>query len=75
MPVGPLYVLLGEVSDQVLSQFLDQILCLPGIESHEFFIYFGDYTLGQYIIDKYIFPYGWLLFHFDDSVFSYAEDF
>ena len=40
-----------------------------------FFIYFEDQTLIQGIIDKYIFPYGWLPFHFADIVFSHAEVF
>ena len=40
-----LCVLLGEVSVQVLCPFLNCIVCLPGVESCEFFIYFGDQTL------------------------------
>ena len=40
------------------------IVCLPGVESCEFFMYFGDQTLGWGIVGKYIFLYGWLPFHF-----------
>ena len=45
MSMGPLYVLLGEVSTQVHCPFFNWIVCLPGVELYEFFIYFGDYTL------------------------------
>ena len=40
-----LYVLLGEVSVQILCPFLNQIVCFPGVESCEVFTYFGDQTL------------------------------
>ena len=73
--MGPLYVLLGEVSVQVLCPFFKWIVCLPGVESCEFFIYFGDQTLVQDIIGKYIFPYGWFPFHFADVFFCCAEAF
>ena len=53
MSLGPLYVFLGEVSVQVLCPFFNWVLCLPGVQSCEFFIYFGDQTLVQYIICKY----------------------
>ena len=39
------YVLLGEVSVQVLCPFLNWVVCLPGVQSCEFFIYFGDQAL------------------------------
>ena len=64
MSLGPVYVLLGEVSVQVLCPFFNWIACLPGVESCEFFIYFGDQTLVQGIIGKYIFPYFFSLFTF-----------
>ena len=38
------------------------IVCLPGVESYEFFIYFGDQTLVRYIIGKYVLPYSPSLF-------------
>ena len=44
MSLGPLYVLFGEVSVQVLCPFFNWVVCLPGVESCEFFIYFGDQT-------------------------------
>ena len=37
--------------------------CLPGVESCEFFIYFGDQTVVQGIICKGIFPYSWFPSH------------
>ena len=43
--MGPLYVLLGDMSVQVLSSFFNWVVCLPGVESCEFFMYFGDQTL------------------------------
>ena len=45
MSLGPLYVVLGEVSVQVLCPFFNWVVCLPGVESCEFFIYFGDQAL------------------------------
>ena len=73
MSLGPLYVLIGEVSVQVLCPFFK--LDLPGVESCKFFIYFGDQTLVQGIIGKYIFPYSSFPFHFPDVLFSHAEAF
>ena len=45
MSLGPLYVFLGEVSVQVPCPSFNWVVCLPGVESCEFFIYFGDQTL------------------------------
>ena len=45
-----------------LAHFLNWIVCLPGIESCEFFIYFGDQTLFRGMICKYVFLYGWFPF-------------
>ena len=45
MSLGPLYVFLGEVSVQVLCPFFNWVVCLPGVELCEFYIYFGDQTL------------------------------
>ena len=56
MSLGPLYVLLGEVSIQDLCPFFNWIVCLPGMELYEFFIYFRDQTLVKDIIGNvYIF--------------------
>ena len=60
----PVYFLLGEVSVQVLCPFFNWIVCLPGVESCEFFIYFRDQTFVWGTICKYIFPYKWFLFIF-----------
>ena len=65
MSMGHLYVLLGEVSFQVFCPFFNWIVCLPDVESYEFFIYFGDQTLVQCIIGKYVLPYSQFPFHFD----------
>ena len=75
MSLDPLYVLLGEVSVQVLCPFFNWVFCLPGEESCEFFIYFGDQTVVQGIIGKYVFSYSEFPFHFNDRFFSYAEAF
>ena len=63
MFLGPLYILFNEVSVQALCLFFNWIVCLTGLESCEFFIYFGDQTLVRDIIGKYIFPYSWFPFH------------
>ena len=60
---------------QVLCLFFNWIVCLPGVESCEFCIYFGDQTFVQGITGKYIFPYSWFSFHFNDVLFSHAEAF
>ena len=51
------------------------IVCLPGVESCESFIYFGDQTLVRGIIGKYVFPYSWFPFYFTTVFFSHAEAF
>ena len=66
MSLGLLYVLLGEVSVQVLCSFFNWVVCLPGVESCEFFMNFWDQTFVWGIIDEHIFPYGWFPFHFAD---------
>ena len=75
MSLDPLYVLLEEVSVSGLCPLFNWIVCLPGVELWEFSINFGDQTLLQSIIGKYIFPYGWFPFHFTDVFFSCAEAF
>ena len=65
MSLGLLYVLLREVSVQVFCPFFNWVVCLPGVQSCEFFIYFGDQTLVWGIIGKYVFPHHWLSFHFN----------
>ena len=62
MSLGPLYVLLGQLSVQVLCPFFDWIFCLPGVKLCELFIYFGDQTLVRDIIGKYVFPSCWFSF-------------
>ena len=59
MSMVHVYVFLGELSIQVFRLFFIWIVCLPDVESYEFFTYFGDQTLVGGIISKYIFPYGW----------------
>ena len=47
MSMGPLYVLLREMSVHVPCPFFNWIVCLPSVESHQFFIYLGDQTLSD----------------------------
>ena len=42
-----------------LCPFFNWIVCLPGVNSCEFFVYFGDQTLVQGIIGNYVFQYDW----------------
>ena len=73
MSMGHLHVLPGEMSIEVLCPFLNWIVCLPGIESYELFIQFGDQTLVQRIIGKYVFPYLGFFFHFDGGFLAMQE--
>ena len=57
------------------THFINGLFCLPGVESYEFFIYFGDQTFVRGIIGKYVFPYCWFSFHFNSVFFSHAEAF
>ena len=50
MSVGPRYVLLGEVFVQVLCPFFTWVVCLPGVESYEVFIYFGDQNMFSHMV-------------------------
>ena len=70
-----LLVFLGEVSVQVLCPFFNWVVCLPGVESCEFFIYFGDQALVRGIIGKYVFLYCWFSLYFNAVFFSPAEAF
>ena len=47
MSVGHLNVLPEEVSIQVLCSIFNWVICLPGVELYEFFIYFGDQPLSK----------------------------
>ena len=47
MSLGPLYVLLGELSVQVFCSFFNWVFCLTGVESCEFFIHFGDQPMSK----------------------------
>ena len=40
--MGPLYILLGEVSVQVFCPFFNWVVCLPVVGLCEFFIYIGE---------------------------------
>ena len=50
MSLGPVHVLLGEVSVKVFCPFFNWVVCLPGVELCEFFIYFGDQTLPLFLL-------------------------
>ena len=65
---------LGEVSVQVFCPFFNWVVFLPGVDSCEFFTYFGDLTLVWGIIGKYVFPHDWFPLQFD-VFFSHAEAF
>ena len=57
------------------AHFCNWVVCLPGVELCEFFIYFGDQTLVWGIICKYVFSYNWFSFHFNSVFLSHAEAF
>ena len=75
MSVGPLCVPLEEMSVQLLWPFFNWVVGPPGVESCEFFICFGDQSLVQGIIGKYVFPYSLFPFNFNAVSFSHAEGF
>ena len=75
MSLGPLYVFLGELSVQVLCPFFNWVVCLPGVESGGFVIYFGDQALVWGIIGKYVFRYCWFSLLFGDVFFRQTESF
>ena len=73
MSLGPLYVLLGEVSIQVFAHFLIELfvfLVLPCMSS---LLIMEIKTLVWCIIGKCVLPYGQFPFHFDYVFFSSAE--
>ena len=49
---GPCVCPAGDVSVQVLRPFFNLVVCVPGVELCEFFIYFGNETLVQSIIEN-----------------------
>ena len=57
------------------AYFLNCVFCLPGVESCEYFMYFGDQPPVWGIIGKSVFPYSWFSFHFNAVLFSHAEAF
>ena len=75
MSKGPLYGFHGEESVQVLCPFFNYIDCVPGLESCEFSIYFGDQNpCPRYHWQLYL--HIWLVpFNFVDVFFSCAEVF
>ena len=58
-----------------LLPIFNWVVCLSGMESCEFFMYFGNQTLVWGIIGKYVFPYCWFSFCFNAVFFSHAEAF
>ena len=75
MSLGPLYVVLGQVSVQVLCPFFNWVVCPPGVEFCEFFIFFGNQMFLRGMIGKYVFPYVSSSFHFNAVSFSCTETF
>ena len=57
------------------AHFFTWVVCLPGVESCEFFICFGDQTILGGIIGKYVFLYCLFSFHFNAVFFGHAEAF
>ena len=55
--------------------YFDWVVCLPGVQSCEFFIYFQDETLVWGIIGKYVFQYCGFSLYFNAVFFSPAERF
>ena len=55
--------------------FFNCVVCLPGVQSCVFFIYFGDQALDWGILGKYVFPYCWFSLYFNAVFFSPAEAF
>ena len=74
MSLGPLYVFLGEVSVQVLCPFFNWVVCVPGVQLCEFFIYLEIRPLSEVSLEI-CFPYSWFSFHFNAVFFSHAEAF
>ena len=75
MSLGSLYVFSREVFLQAFCPFFNWVVCLPGVELCEFFLYFGDQTLIWGIIGKCIFLYHCFSFHFNAVFFGQAEAF
>ena len=72
MSLGPLNVVLGKVSVQVLHPFFNWIVCPPSVSS----LYILEIKpMSNASLGKYIFAYGWFIFHFADVFFSCAEAF
>ena len=69
-----MYVFLADMSVQVLCPFFNWVVCLPGVELCEIFIYFGDQAFVSGIIGKYVLPNCWFSFYFNAVFFSHAED-
>ena len=78
MSMGPLYVLLGEVSIQVLCPFFIWVVCLPGVQlcfSLCGIYIFWKLTHYQMYHWQICSPLQAVLISFDDGFFSHAEAF
>ena len=73
--MGPLYILLGEMSLQVLYPFFNWIVCLPGAEPCELSLYLEIKPLSELSLANMLQPYSWFPFHFADVLFSHAGAF
>ena len=74
MSLGPLYVLLGEVSVWVFCPFFNWMACLPGVELCEFFINLEIKPFCKISLAS-IFSHTVGSFHFNAVFFSHAEAF
>ena len=70
-----LYVPLGELSVQVLCPFFNWIVCLPGVESCEFFIYILEIKPLSEVSFANMFSHTVASLHFTAVFFSHTEAF
>ena len=77
MSLVPLYVLLGEVSVQVICPNFIWVACLLEWSRVSSLCILEIKPLSEVanIIGKYVFPYSWFSFHFNTVLFSCAEAF
>ena len=73
MSLGPVYVLLREVTVQVLCPFFNWVVCLLEWSCVSALRILEIRPL--YKVSLYVFPYSWFSFHFNAVFFSGAEAF
>ena len=63
------------MSVQVLCPFFNWVVCLPEVESREFFIYLEIKPLSEVSLANIFFPYSWFPFHFANVFFTHVKPF